>query len=136
MHAQEKPAGLRLQAVAELPAAESPAGENPAVLNMEVFSFLQEMLDAGILAQIYLEFLERTRERIRDLVSLDPEGVREFAHTAAGTAGMLGATALAAYAGAAGGMEPGSPALRQLARSLEAECERLETELRGRRIAL
>ena len=136
MYAEENSPGLTLQRVAELPAPAQSEGESEAPVDREVLSFLQQTLDAGVLARIYGEFLERTRRRIDELAALNRAGLREFAHTVAGTSGMLGATALAIYAGAAGALEPGSSEVEQLARMLEGACEHLESELRRQRVAL
>jgi HPt (histidine-containing phosphotransfer) domain-containing protein len=136
MYAEKNPPGLTLQHVDELPASAQSRGESVAAVDNEILSFLQQTLDPVVLARIYAEFLERTRGRIAELTALDQAGVREFAHTVAGTAGMLGATALAICAGAAGPLQPGSSELGRLARTLEAACEHLETELRLQRVAL
>jgi HPt (histidine-containing phosphotransfer) domain-containing protein len=136
MYAEENSPGLTLQHAGELPAPVQPGSEDLGAVDQEVLSFLQQTLDARVLARIYWEFLERTRGRIDGLATLDRAGLREFAHTVSGTAGMLGATALAVYAGAAGALEPCSRELEQLARMLEGACEHLESQLRRQRVAL
>lgn len=105
------------------------SSDNPGVLDPEVYGYLRETLAPGALAGIYSEFLERTRERLAVLMSADSIGLHEFAHTAGGTAGMLGAREFASAVAPLARMEPGSPELEHLVHLLSAACDTLENVL-------
>ena len=68
-------------------------------LDMNIFHGLRSFLEPAQLAEMYREFLRLTRNRLEVLrADPPPETVRNITHTIAGTAGMLGAQALATQA--------------------------------------
>ena len=103
--------------------------DTPDVLDPDVYGYLTETLAPNVLAGIYSEFLERTRDRLATLMSTDSIGLHEFAHTLGGTAGMLGARELVRAVAPLARMEPGSPELERIAHLLSAACDTLEKVL-------
>ncbi len=111
-------------------------GSEPT-LDAAILASLRELLDAGIVAGIYREFLAQTQARLTSLEApADPKHVCELAHTIKGTAGMLGAKAIAACAAE---LEdgPGSPEhLRRQVDRLGEACRALDAALRQERVLL
>ena len=76
-----------------------PKAKDIPALNREIFDSLSHVLDKALLGQIYCDFLAQTRLRADTLAqSADCAAVQATAHTIKGTAGMLGATYIAAVA--------------------------------------
>ncbi len=105
-----------------------------SVLDPLTFEPLRELLTPEVLTQIYREFLEQTRMRI-DALLAERASVPELAHTMRGTAGMLGAQAIAALAGELE-QAPADQDPRRLLGELHRGCDLLEQILRGERLQL
>ena len=119
-------------------ASESPTPCTSAPsLDPDLFESLRGTLDRAVLAQIYREFLAHTRSRIEEhAIKLDPQRLRSLGHTIKGTAGMLGAAAMAKRA-ALLEEEAADPAKAAHGLSaMLAACAALEAALRERQIAL
>ncbi len=113
-----------------LPCALSP-------LDTVLFDSLQGILNGTTLAQIYREFLQHTRSRIEEhAVRLDPERLRALGHTVKGTAGMLGAAAVAQLALRLEERAADPAAAAEELSAMLAACAALEAALRERQIAL
>ncbi len=111
-------------------------GDSPT-LDPVVFGSLRGMLDSQVVAQIYREFLLQTRVRLSALSTLEDSGkLRELAHTLKGTAGMLGARELSAYAASLEDTHLAQSDLQQISRRMVVCCEELEEALRRERLAL
>ena len=106
-------------------------------LDTTLFGSLQETLNGSTLAQIYREFLCNTRSRIEEhAVRLEPERLRTLGHTVKGTAGMLGAAAIAHRAALLEQRAEDPAAAAEELSSMLAACAALEAALRERHVAL
>ena len=102
------------------------------VLDGDTFQALLSTLQPTVLLEIYRQFLLQTRQRCEALQrSSDSATLHAFAHTLRGTAGMLGATSIAALADQF--TTDGAPLLRSIDR-LETACHALESALRQERL--
>lgn len=71
------------------------------MLDQPVFQALLDLIGPLVTAQTYEQFLQHTQARLEALLeSSNTDFVRKEAHSLRGTAGMFGASALAAQAGA------------------------------------
>ena len=116
----------------------SPGLSQPRVhelcLDLTVFDALAGVLDPPVLAQVYREFLLQTRSRVEELRSKPNYGNRPaLAHTIKGTAGMLGARAIAGHAERLESGQGEGETAKTLAAMLTA-CAALDAALRERRI--
>ncbi len=105
-----------------------------AVLDAAVFDALAAVLAPSVLAQIYREFLVQTQGRVEQLsFGSDTDLRRALAHTVKGTAGMLGARAVASCAEALEGARSRRDEQKTLAAMLAA-CAMLHAALREKRV--
>ena len=103
-------------------------------LDPAVFGALASVLDPVVLAQIYREFLSQTRCRIEEPSMQHDTQIRaSLAHTIKGTAGMLGAEAIARCAAY---LEEPKADVKGTLTAMSAACAALETALRERQVAL
>ena len=130
--------GTDEQARSGRPGLKSPAPPcAPAPLDTVLFDSLQGTLNGTTLAQIYREFLQHTRSRIEEhAVRLEPERLRALGHTVKGTAGMLGAAAVAQLALRLEERAADPAAAEEKLSAMLAACAALEAALRERQIAL
>ena len=108
-----------------------------ASLDSALFDSLRTVLNGTVLAQIYREFLAQTRSRIEEhTTKLDPGRLRPFGHTVKGTAGMLGALAIAHHAELLEEVAADPVRAAERLSVMLAACAALEAALRERQIAL
>ena len=103
-------------------------------LDPAVFGALASALNPVVLAQIYREFLAQTRSRIEEpSIQNDDQARASLAHTIKGTAGMLGAEAIARCAAY---LETPEAEVKGTLTAMSTACAALETALRERQITL
>ena len=113
------------------------AGASWAVLDPAVFTSFRSFLDEAAAAQVYRIFLADTRQRI-GVIAADPacSEAAGLAHTVKGTAGMLGASAIAYRAAQVEHCLPHPPSIASLLARLYDDCAALEAELKHKGVAV
>ncbi len=113
------------------------ASTTTPALDAAVFLGLSELLERSVLAQIYHEFLNGTRARLQALAAVpEPTTLKNTGHTIKGTAGMLGARALADCAAQLEQASTAGKQARRLIRRMLHHCDSLEAELKFRQVTV
>ena len=108
-----------------------------SVLDLHVFEPLRALLDPATLSELYAGLLKQTRLRLSAAEQAgEPDDVRATAHAIRGSAGMLGAAALAGLAAALEAHPVPADGLHQALKTMREGCAALEAALRERQVDL